>query len=157
MPRIVDDTFNQMYSAGPERFAFCGAFALFEYALKQTYPVNGSGIAWPNWCAFIRTSPDLNANANGTLKAAINCVLNNPPMIQKARDGQPQFEFEALAGSGNEAICEALKRIRNNLFHGGKQPYKDRDRQLVEAGLEIIEGFLDINPCMRTAFCAGAR
>lgn len=157
MSRIVDDAFEWVQHQGTERLSFCVAFALFEFALKETFPVNGTGVAWPNWTEFQKASTDIEAYAEGRLRDAIDYVLNEPPMVQKARNGVAQFESEPLNGTGNAAVCEALRRIRNNLFHGGKQPYDDRDKKLVEAGLEIIEGYLYINPQVRDAFLLGAR
>ena len=59
-----------------------------------------------------------------------------------------------MEGTENERIAEALKRIRNNLFHGGKRPYDDRDEKLVQAGLEIIERYFQLHADLRRAALA---
>lgn len=119
--------------------------------------MNGDGVAWANWSEFERSSPDLTANPRPALRDALEYVRNNPPMVQMARSGRSVFEQQDPRGTGNEAICELLKRIRNNLIHGGKQPYTQRDRRLVNAALEIIEGFLEADDDLRAAFQRGAR
>ncbi len=157
MLRMVDETFAQIQSQAPERLSFAVSFALFEYALKEVFEVAGNGKASPNWPEFERTAPDLGESAKPELQDAIDYVVNDPPMVQKARDGRAEFQPVPLSGAGNDAICESLRRIRNNLFHGGKQSYTERDKLLVEAGLEIIEGYLQNNPRVRSAFLRGAR
>ena len=52
---------------------------------------------------------------------AIAYLLEEPPQVQMYVDGRPEFVERELDGenSGAQAI-EAAKRVRNNLFHGGK-------------------------------------
>ncbi len=156
MRSIIDEVFKRVQKRELERLKFCVAFALFEHALKETFPAPSKRVARANWEAFEKSLPDLAENASPKLQGAISYVCNEPPKKQCVQNGRVVFTKATLTGTGNAAICEALRRIRNNLFHGGKQPYTDRDRQLVEAGLEIIEGYVQNSRRVQGAFKHGA-
>jgi hypothetical protein len=97
-------------------------------------------LAFPNWGRLKRRPDSLREGASPKVIDAIKYVLEHPPQVELAVDGRAEFCKRDLKGdTENEQIAETLKRIRNNLFHGGKRPYTDRDRKLVNAGLEIIE------------------
>lgn len=155
-PRLLEQAFSRVMDRGSERLVFSVAFALFEYALKECIPIRDRrGLAQPNWRTFELRNPSLETVATGRIAEAVRYVLTEPPEVQFAVDGRPEYRPMPLRGLGNQAICEGLRRIRNNLFHGGKEPYSRRDERLVRAGIEIIDGYLSIHDDIRAAFGRG--
>lgn len=77
----------------------------------------------------------------------------NRPKVQLVLQvgGRPKARFVArdLSASPASALVEAAKRVRNNLFHGGKedpgeQPFDGDDNQWAEAALDITQALLDL-------------
>jgi hypothetical protein len=156
-PRLVDHAFDRVATRGSESLAFCVAFARFEFALKECFEVRADrhGMANPNWPIFEECEPQLDLVADPQTKEAIRYLLSDPPKVQYAcGDGRAKFGDKPLRGdgAGNKAICDVLRRVRNDLFHGGKEPYTDRDRHLVKAGLQILEAYLALHPDLKSAF-----
>lgn len=42
------------------------------------------------------------------------------------------------------ALFQTMYQVRCNLFHGGKSPSDDRDRELVQASAVILSGYLEV-------------
>jgi hypothetical protein len=153
--RLIDRAFKGIEERSPEQLTFCVAFSLLEYAIKECVDQqNPSGRAKPNWGSVAQQPPDLRRGASQKTIEAIDYVLNDPPQVQIVVKRRAQFRERSLEGTENERVAEALKRIRNNLFHGGKRPYDDRDEKLVQAGLEIIERYFQLHADLRRAALA---
>ena len=45
-----------------------------------------------------------------------------------------------------------IRRVRNNLFHGGKFRSRERDERLVRYSIDILGMLLDRNPLIATHF-----
>src|SRR5438105_6143516 len=97
-------------------------FARFEYALKAVGYHMGDGRAAPNWRAFAESIPvAFDDPQDPDLKAAVAYILEHPPRKQVVANG-------VLAWSGeppqtdllSDRILLYVRRVRNNLFHGGK-------------------------------------
>jgi len=125
---------------------FFAVFSRFEYAMKATrYCGRDRHMnAVPDWKSLMtdvgETFSQYHGDECGNL---IEYLLTEPPQVQKVVDGQPRFVSAPLEGEtvGAKAI-EAAKRVRNNLFHGGKHTAHsppERDTQLVKGALAVLE------------------
>jgi len=138
---------------------FFSVFARFEYAMKATRYCDSDryGNAMPDWRS-------LEADLGGligelqvpVIDEAIAYLLDEPPQVQKVVDRHPQFQAVPLDGetSGAKAI-EAAKRVRNNLFHGGKHtPHSppERDTRLLRAASVILDACLIADPALNAEF-----
>ncbi len=158
MLRLVDAAYALVAAGGDERLRFSVSFALFEYALKECIAVDErGGRAFANWPEFERRRDDLAVLGDAETASAVRRLLARPPKVQMASGGHAVFRDRPLEGTQNQCICEALRRIRNSLFHGGKQPYTADDAERVRLGLQIIGGYLAVHDDLRAAFEMGMR
>ena len=126
-------------------------FARFEYCLKASGflkkldgPIKG---AEPDWDEFAN-EPEIKALFNKIKKGpeASDCkmryLLNNPPKQQIATDNKLDWE-EPNKIKSSQDYFGAVRRVRNNLFHGGKfngdffEP--QRSVELLEAVLCVLK------------------
>jgi len=96
---------------------FFAAFSRFEYALKA---VNGA--ADPNWVAFAKAVEEQFAALrmqDEQLREAVDALLVKPPRKQTSSQ---EWDTPAPQGAPASALNLLLlvRRVRNNLFHGGK-------------------------------------
>lgn len=97
-------------------------FARFEYALKAAGFHNGNGAAQPNWrifaesvSGFFDNPPDANS------EAAVGYILEHPPKKQTINDGSLAWsEVAPNTDLQSDLVLQYVRRVRNNLFHGGK-------------------------------------
>ena len=134
-------------------------FARFEFALKASgfRRARGGGVepAWENFIDSITGKFD--KNDNGPLKKACSYVLKNPPQRQvlKNNDDENGIAWEkpnCPQNSENETkfLINMVKRIRNNLFHGGKHDSEfpnnsERKTILLKNALIILSYCLSLN------------
>ncbi|PNQ76006.1 hypothetical protein BA950_09300 [Erythrobacter sp. SAORIC-644] len=138
---------------------FFGLFARFEYAMKATKycGTDRHGNAIPDWRKLKAEMGEPIAELQEhRIVDAIAYLLDEPPQVQKYVNSRPEFMELDLDGenSGAKAI-EAAKRVRNNLFHGGKHtPHSppERDTRLIEASLAVIEACLSVDEQLKTEF-----
>jgi len=97
-------------------------FSRTEYALKATGFNNGDGPAEANWRNFALTVEDLIANPTELeLKDAIAFLFNAPPKKQMIKGGLIKWEkSKPHTDSRADELLIYVRRVRNNLFHGGK-------------------------------------
>ena len=118
-----------------------------EYALKATGFLLGSerGVK-PNWDNFAQEIRDsFNKELNLELLKACNYYLNNPPEKQVVIDGS--LYWSALMPNNPSEIEQLLilvRRVRNNLFHGGKYNRQGsdetaRNESLLRYGITIVK------------------
>lgn len=127
-------------SAAPK---FIATFARFEFALVAAGYVGGkiTENAWADWDAF---ASDLPAGMfeEITNNAALAEILAEPPR-KLIRISETSCEFQEMpAPTGMVGLLIAIRRIRNNLFHGSKTFYRPRDERLVEGGLHTLVSIL---------------
>jgi hypothetical protein len=135
---------------------FFFVFSRFEYALKRAgflKPKRRNAKhhkAEPCWDGFAdsaerRYDPD----ESPELARAINYLLGEPPKCQIVEDNG-SLDWKDL-GRGSETeirwLLLLVRRVRNNLFHGGKYPYTPlpepaRDTRLLESSLMVLEACL---------------
>lgn len=151
--------FEELQIDPAEVCEFFAVFARFEYAMKASRYCGHDrhGNAVPDWRS-------LKANLGGpicemhidVIDKAIDYLLDDPPQVQKVVDEGPQFQPVPLDGDtvGAKAI-EAAKRVRNNLFHGGKHtPHSppERDTKLLRSASAILDACLMVDPELKTEF-----
>ena len=131
-------------------------FSRFEYALKRTvhYAKGNENRIEADWDKFAAEHDSMfNPGRDPTLKAAVVYLESNPPQKQVLKRGTfgwkdvPKQEESKLR---NLLLC--VRRVRNNLFHGGKFPLPDgsieepgRNTQLLQSCLRLLEECLLLN------------
>jgi hypothetical protein len=142
-------------------FPLLRAFGQLEYKLKQRsgfLRADRYGNAMVDWRAVNVAIAALPA---GSLQARLSertldkmlGGARNRPKVQVVEEvhGQPAAHFvvQDLDRDDARALVEAAKRVRNNLFHGGKedpgeQPFDGDDDQWAEAALDVSQTLLDL-------------
>lgn len=133
-------------------------FARFEYALKAAGFHYGEGKAKPNWQKYACSIGNaLEEPDTKELQEAIQYILEHPPKAQVIRnDGIGWDEVEPSHNSRTDLILLYVRRVRNNLFHGGKfyghwfEPARDRD--LLKHSLTILDACLAASDSVRNAY-----
>jgi hypothetical protein len=130
-------------------FRFFTVFSLFEYALKQSGFRTTTGDAQANWDAFARSIQDVfDPNSSSELKEAVDYLLYCPPMKQVIEKGQMVFRRRDpnQNSSDTEKLAIYIRRVRNNLFHGGKFRYeRPRDLELIQHAMVILESWAQLD------------
>jgi hypothetical protein len=136
----------------PVALQFFAAFGRFEYALKRGNFLCGeiNGKARPAWNRF--------ANALGEQFFALmqaapeaRIFFEEPPKrLIRIADDNVAFD-DPIAVVNGQRLFEAICRVRNNLFHGEKAFFSERDRALMEASLFVLDHAMhacaDIEAC----------
>jgi hypothetical protein len=142
-----------MNVTGEVALEFLRTFARCEYALKAIPefcggPQGGSAVA--KWDEFANVIADvLNAHPNIDDRTR-QLLLVEPPMKQIRRGGIATFE-PVPWGTANPGsrLLESVRRVRNNLFHGGKEVgerARGHDQLLVEAALAVLRVAMTCRP-----------
>lgn len=137
---------------------FFKEFSRSEYSLKAAGFNHGDGNAEANWSMFSKEVKGLVQDRKSEqLSYAINFILNYPPKKQIIRDGRIQW---SEAAQNNKLKAENLlvyvRRVRNNLFHGGKfnghwfEP--ERSKKLIVSCLVILKAFVNYVEKTREAY-----
>ena len=137
---------------------FFQVFSRIEYALKVTGYNNGNGPAEANWQKFANAVDHLIANPTSPeLKEAIEFNFNSPPKKQMIVDGLIRWKkVEPDTSSRADKLLQYVRRVRNNLFHGGK--FNDhwfapeRSEPLLQHSLVILSVVIEAIPEVKEAF-----
>ncbi len=97
-------------------------FARCEYALKAAGYVQGANEVKADWKRFAANSSELfERPPSKEFEAAIRFLLDHPPQKQVYREGKLQWSSNKPdANSEADLTLAYVRRVRNNLFHGGK-------------------------------------
>lgn len=133
-------------------------FARFEYALKAAGFHCGDGDAKADWTAFAKSIDGLfDDSAGGELRAALDYVLTHPPKKQVVQLGMLAWQVvEPGTNLLTDRVLTYVRRVRNNLFHGGKfnghwfEP--QRSEELLRSSLVILAACLDASEPVREAY-----
>lgn len=148
-------------SDGNEAVRFFYWFSRFEYALKKAgYTKPGQEIAEPDWDGF--ANKELGKAFFNNIKAepTADILFTKAPRKQIVlSDGKldwcpkaPDFPHRP---NSVQNLFEYIRRVRNNLFHGGKVPFdSDRDVKLINAALFVLEEALKKSTKVKEAFQA---
>jgi hypothetical protein len=139
---------------------FFREFSRTEYALKTAGWVlpGPSGEAKPDWDRFAREAgARLLQLPQPHVRAAAEYILTNPPKKQVVTDdGLSWQESRAVDLTDGVRLLVFLRRIRNNLFHGGKfngrwlQP--ERSYELIKHGLVLLRACREAEPQIQQAY-----
>jgi hypothetical protein len=136
-------------------------FSRFEYALKAGgYLVRDDGNAEPDWDRFARDihpAFDRALGGNRLLRAAVAELMRRPPKKQVVRAGRLVWEDVPAGGVvATQAVLIHVRRVRNNLFHGGKFSTRwfdaRRSERLIRWSLRVLRACLDLSPAVRAAY-----
>ena len=130
---------------------FLGVFSRFEYALKVTGFLEGKKRdpkpAWDGFAREVSTGFDLERERDGEFKEAVQYLLDNPPKKLVLTEDRLVWQVappQDVSGSKNALnALRMVRRVRNNLFHGGKylldnEASPDRDQRLIKSSLTVL-------------------
>lgn len=115
------------------------AFARFDFALKRGGYLAGTEghRADANWNGFANDlGPDFLLTLKGSPQAAI--FFTKPPKTLKVVNGEASFVVPEVIVN-TQQLFEAVRRVRNNLFHGDKPHMDGRDSDLIAASLFVLD------------------
>ena len=148
---------------------FILTFSCFEFALKSSglYKPPGRNDdpntgyrAEPDWDSFARSLRGRFQTASSPhLAIACEYLLMNPPWREVVANGVLMWDAAAVSDtlSDVEKLIWYIRRIRNNLFHGGKfstLPVSDRRRnsELMEYSLVVLRECLRLSNPVRAEY-----
>lgn len=146
-------------------YEFLGTFARCEYALKcSNFAKGGSKSVEANWDDFASAIDwHFRRIKDNAFQAAVNFLLTDSPRKQVLRDGRVTWKDsppDKNLPKAQQALL-MVRRIRNNLFHGAKvwspeYGNRNRDIQLLEAGLIVLKLCASVNREVQRAYEIGA-
>jgi hypothetical protein len=129
-------------------------FARFEFALKASRFVGGDlRRAWPNWDSFGRSIDLDTARLDPNCAAAVDYFSLHPPWQQVVTTNGLAWDSTVSFATLDrmELVLELVRRVRNNLFHGGK--FNDdahsgpgRNDLLLRHSLAVLHRCLELSP-----------
>ena len=151
---------NISYSNISDVVKFFLIFSRFEYALKQAGFLKNDR-AKPDWDSFSDKINDYlpsRKNEYDEFRNAIDYLNRCPPRIQivKERNGKKLLDWKRYKPQGNEAcvLTEYIRRIRNNLFHGGKFPFDpEHDIPLINHATTVLKHLLELESASKVKKC----
>ncbi|MFC1833865.1 hypothetical protein ACFL2Q_03910 [Thermodesulfobacteriota bacterium] len=133
-------------------------FSRTEYALKAAGYNCGEGAAKANWRRFALAVEDLIANPTTTeVTEAIEFIFSAPPKKQMIVDGLITWaDVEPQTNSRADKLLQYVRRVRNNLFHGGKFNGRwfapERSEPLLRHSLAILKAVIEFVPDVSHAY-----
>jgi hypothetical protein len=137
-------------------------FSWFEYALKRAGYLKNQKDAEPDWDSFsgkINGSLSSLKNEYDEFRNAVDYLNDRPPgkqSVKKEANGTMYLVSRVSKPQGNEArvLTTYIRRIRNNLFHGGKVPFDPkRDPKLIKSATTILKHILEIDAAYEVRRC----
>jgi len=137
---------------------FFRKFSRMEYALKVNSFHYGDGDAKANWSAFAASISDcFNEPREQSLADAFAFLERNPPKKQVIRNDILDWDDAVPQSHSNvDLMLLYVRRVRNNLFHGGKfngqwfEPQRSFD--LVTHSLVILDACIEASAGVKAAF-----
>lgn len=145
----------------PTAYALLRAFGVLEFELKRIPGFTGIGphqSAKANWRAVDEAierlpAPDFLDQISALTRDKLLGGARNRPKVQVVHVVQgrnlTRFDVLNLHISDARALIEATRRVRNNLFHGGKEdpleePYPGDDEEWAVAARDVVDLLLDL-------------
>ena len=136
-------------------------FSRFEYSLKRAegYASGDENGINANWDKFAIDHNDaFNSDRSKELKEAVTYLRSKPPMKQVLKNRT--LDWKNVAPENIPLLKQLLgsiRRVRNNLFHGGKfaeGPVREpgRDKKLLESCSIVLDECLNLNENIRNDF-----
>lgn len=138
-------------------FTFFAAFCRFEYALKMKgfRRKNAAEADWDAYAREIDQAFEERCASDDVLKTCVDELLNAPPKKQAADRAWMKVEPQGNP-KGAPNLLLLVRRVRNNLFHGGKAQrhgtHAERDNQLVRNSLVVLDRALECHPDLLECF-----
>lgn len=158
----MNDPFRHLHMAPERACKFLAVFSRMEYALKATlrYAKQRDSRVEANWDQFAKDiDAQFQATADPALTAARDYLLARPPRKQILRDGALAFVDTAAdpQHGQTERLLLMVRRVRNNLFHGGKhypngEQEAGRNDLLVSHSLTVLEHCVALNEDVRQRY-----
>ncbi|WP_075343150.1 hypothetical protein [Tenacibaculum agarivorans] len=141
-------------------------FSRFEYALKKTddFLIERHGAASANWDAYADSINEdfcnlINQELDGfgfnhekivKLKEAVDFFVMEPPRKQEVEGGVLVYRDRVREDDSlTRKICVYIRRVRNNVMHGGKyigsNAIGSRNYKLLDLSLYLMDCFLELN------------
>jgi hypothetical protein len=139
-------------------------FSRFECALKASYATtcnnNNNNIVHACWDAFLASMTNYDSvKKTESINNAIDYLTKYPPKIQTLQDHQLGWKEKPFDSNHTliENLSWSIRRIRNNLFHGGKfnSNYENgvsRNHILLENAIVILEHWLQLKDTVKQNF-----
>lgn len=137
---------------GDELFRF---FARFEYALKEIGygRARNNGKVEANWDCFANKQLTSKFYEHVRNRELAPTIFSDPPSHQTLVGNTLNWE-KTNPPTDVQTLVAAVRRVRNNLAHGGKSGDQDSDRNdlLVEEAIKILAEALLAHPDLRAVF-----
>ena len=132
-------------------YDFFYLFARFEFALKALGFHKGDGDAQPSWDRFAKVLSERFNFDDPHVKKAVDYYFSNPPKKQIIKNGELDWKTVPPNQGKLKDLFLYLRRVRNNLFHGGKFrgkyfEYPERSNRLIDNGIIILNYCSNIYP-----------
>ncbi|MGD9577577.1 MAG: hypothetical protein AB7Y74_04950 [Syntrophorhabdus sp.] len=136
-------------------------FSRAEYALKNAGFLKGDERRVdPDWDAFAASIKNqFLKDKSKELEVAVKYILYNPPMKQVLRQNSLMWEANTPnAGlTETEKLLLLVRRVRNNLFHGGKHNVglfenTERSTQLLTSSIIVIRECILLSPGVEAVY-----
>jgi hypothetical protein len=159
--RAADSPFRRLNLEPQLASTFLAVFARCEFALKVGGFARGDETRVdPDWDGFARAiGTQFDRSHDPRSKIAAAYLLEHPPKKQVLVDGRVEWRDAPLDKNltCTEQLLLAVRRVRNNLFHGGKflpahQQGSDRDRLLVQHSLTVLRTYVGLHPRVLDAY-----
>lgn len=141
MDVIIDDVGSIPYII----IEFFALFSRLEFALLSS-GYSGGEVGTNAWVTWDRVASDLHKSffADCTADKEVDILFREPARILvKNEAGECKFVDGQIPQTSVQLLLQ-VRTIRNNLFHGSKVHFTDRDRLLVVAGIRVIRHLLDV-------------
>jgi len=125
-------------------------FSRFEYALKRSrYTKGDEKSVEANWTKFGNDVKEVfHKTSCPELTEAISYLKENPPKKQVLKNNTLDWDCPEEK-QDIQRLIDAVKRVRNNLFHGGKYPLPaepvtdpSRNRELIKHSITVLKYLL---------------
>jgi len=152
---------ERIYSVNPSYIELCSDFLIlysrFEYALKECgFLQNGNRVMASIEDYTVSISEYFKPEPELKLGKAVNFIIESPPKIQVRNGDNLIWQDLAIGGNQIQVLPEYLRRVRNNLLHGGKFyggiETGSRNWDLILNSMIIIEHWIDLNENVRVKF-----
>ena len=148
----------RLHSLGYDLFR---EFARMEYALKAAgflkRPDGNAEANWADFAAKIHTAFEVKRQRDSALRDAVDGLLAAPPMKQVVTNGVLGWSTTPpQAALQTDLLLNYVRRVRNNLFHGGKFNgawfAPERADFLIPKCLVVLEACLSCSPEVKRAY-----
>jgi len=158
----MNNAFHQLHMPPQLACDLLAVFSRMEYALKSTIRFasgNDKGVE-AAWDVFAKDIDEKFGAINDTsFLDAVKYLLTSPPRKQVIRDGVLRFEDQAIDTQQPKAqqVLLLVRRVRNNLFHGGKhlpdgEVETGRNATLVRHALTVLTHCIALDPDVRARY-----